>query len=221
VNERVYQHNDVYTTAGRTGGYLETIGTFMRRPERSEELVGTFSQLHVAGTWPRAVNLWESTWPAIVGALHEHDTPAAASISPETDEWIRRSAAQRTGGFDRYLSPGPGCPDLAGLRDASADDTPRPCLVQLDVSLRADVKHEYVQWFADECVEAARVERWQAWMWFSCLHGERAFVYFAAPSWDGLDRLADALPRPRQEWGASTRTSLLEAWSASSYLEPA
>jgi hypothetical protein len=220
-NQHIYQHNDVFTTPGKTAGYLESIGTLTRQPDRLDQLVGTFAQLHVAGSWPRAVNLWEGSWPQITQALRDHDTGARAAPSAGFEEWARTSAMQRTGGFDRFLYPGPGSPDLASIRASSVAEAPRSCVVQLDVSVRQGAAGDYVQWFSECCVPAVKVEQWRALMWFSCIHSARVFIYFASPSWLGVDDLAQVLPEPLPGWNASTQTSFLKAWSESHYLSPA
>src|SRR5579864_5754567 len=79
MNEYVYQYNDVFVTAGNTNIYQETIGKLSRGQSGFQQVIGTFAVRRLAGCWPRAVNLWESTWADLAAALPRHDpreTPA-------------------------------------------------------------------------------------------------------------------------------------------------
>jgi hypothetical protein len=219
MNDYVYQYNDVFVTPGNTRVYQETIGQLSRTQSSFDQVIGTFAVRRISGSWPRVVNLWESTWADLAAALPHHDPKGASAPRPPgfgavADE-VRR---QRRGGWDRFLLPGPGSPDLAALRRFTAEHGPRPCVVQLIVSLRDDARADYLRWFVDSC--SAATGRWRPLLWFTAVHDPQVFVYFAGPTWAGLEELASVWPPPPPVSRPATETWLLEAWPGSLYLQP-
>jgi hypothetical protein len=219
MNNFVYQFNDVFITAGNTRAYEEMIGNLARAHTGFQQVMGTFSVRRLAGRWPRAVNLWESTWSDLAAALPHHDPGGGSVDQPPSFGAVSDAVRyQREGGWDRFLMPAPGSPDLAALRVSSGEDGPRPCVVQLVVTLRDGMVEEYLQWLIDSHPVAAK--GWSPLMWFSAVHGPQAFVYFAGPTWTGLEQLAASWPPPPGHMRPSTETWLLEASPGSLYLQP-
>jgi hypothetical protein len=219
MNEYVYQYNDVFIAPGQTAAYQETLGELSRVPSGFQQVMGTFAVRRLAGQWPRVVNLWESTWADLAAALPHHDPRQAPAEEPPSFGAVSAAVRQqRMGGWDRFLIAGSGSPDLATLRAESAAGGPRPCVVQLIVSLRDDTVTDYLPWLMDKLPDDGR--GWRPLLWFTAMHNPQAFVYLAGPTWTGLEQLAAAFPPPPAEVSASTETWLLEAWPGSLYLQP-
>lgn len=219
-NDRFYCHEDVYLRPGMAATYLANQGRQRSWSEgHNNTLVGIFAQLRPMGQrWPRAVNLWESTWKIKVGALNEqfgpNDGPKKAN-DKELGRWWRASSGHRSGGWDRLALPGPGSPPLATLQRGPQ----RRAVVQQLVRLRLGARKDYLSWFAETVPPALEGSAWQAMMWLAPLHAETAMVYFAAQDWGRLAELGKALPVPDPRWEPMVETSALKPWENSDYLK--
>jgi hypothetical protein len=210
----IYGHEDVFTQPGETANYLGNQGSHWPFTEDCRyDLVGIFARLRPLGRWPRAVNLWEMTWDKMFRAMEQQ----FFDPTPRLDQWWIKSNNQRSGGWDRFCTPGPGSPSL----EAVATGPLRPCVVQQYVRLRAGVKDEYLAWVNESVAPSVDQSGWKTLMWMGALHGSIAIVYHAAPTWDSLLDLAPALPRPDAAWQAVVETSSLQAWPKSQYLQRA
>lgn len=215
VTDRIYIHEDVHLHPRQAGAYLESVGShFPFRSDAASELVGTWAQLRPMGRWPRAVNLWELDWERLARMVEQQYGEGAHE--PRFDEWWKRLASQRKGGWDRVLRPGPGSPDLDSLRAG-----PRlPCVLKHWVTVRPGAVEEYLSWVAETAAPAAEGAGWRLLMWFGAVHGAgEAIALFAAPDWSRLGDLARALPAPATDLGATVDASALQAWPGSRYLD--
>jgi hypothetical protein len=84
--------------------------------------------------------------------------------------------------------------------------------------MRAGALDDYLAWVRDDVRAAAEAAGWRALMWLGAIHSSEAFVYLAAPSWDALPALADALPDPDPAWRVGVESSALAPWDQSGYL---
>ncbi len=81
-------------------------------------LFGTWQVVGSTGRWPQVVNVWELTdgwegWRRLVST-----TNLRRAENQALSDWWDEAYRHRTGGFDRLLGPGPGCPTLESLRRA-------------------------------------------------------------------------------------------------------
>jgi hypothetical protein len=211
-DDLIYEHEDVFTTAGQTKNYIANQGSHWPFTEDTRfSIFGIFGKLRPMGKFPRAVNLWETTVDKFCRATEQQFFDAA----PRLDGWWIKSNNQRTGGWDRICRPGPGSPSL---KDA-VQGVKRPCVVQQYVRLRAGTQQDYLSWVNEKVAPSVAQTGWQTMLWMGALHSSLAIVYHAAPSWDGLLDLAPALPQPDKAWGAVSENSALYAWEGSKYLE--
>ena len=217
ATERIYVHEDVYLNPGRAEQYLPNQGSHWGfSPELRWDLVGIFEQHHALGTWPRAVNLWETDWPRLAGMLTEQfgaQAPPAVDPSLDFTRWWLTSSGDRRGGWDRFTRPGPGSPALREITGPL-----RPCVVQQMVRLRHGARDDYLAWFGDAVPSATAGGAWQPLMWLGALHDARAIVYFASTTWRGLGELAASLPTPDAAWSAVAHSAALRPWAQSQYL---
>ena len=222
-DERVYVAEDVYLRAGMGPHYLANQG--QHRPWSdglNNTLVGIFVQLHAVGQrWPRAVNLWESSWHRRAAAMTlQYGADAkvvetAKASEQKLEDWWRSSAGHRAGGWDRYMLPGPGSPWADELRAGPK----LHAIVQQRIRLRNGAKRDYLAWFAENVPPALSGSEWRAMLWLGELHGRGAIVYFGAENWNRLAALGSALPVPDAAWQARVETSALRAWDSSDYLQ--
>ena len=211
-DDLIYEHEDVFTTAGETKNYIANQGSHWPFSEDVRfQIFGIFGKLRPMGKWPRAVNLWETTVDKFCRATEQQffDT------QPRLDGWWIKSNHQRTGGWDRVCRPGPGSPSL---KDAIQGE-PRPCVVQQYVRLRNGTKDDYLAWVRESVAPRVAETGWKTMLWMASLHGPLAIVYHAAPNWDGLLDLGPTMPAPDRAWGAVAETSALHAWPGSAYLQ--
>jgi hypothetical protein len=214
----VYIHEDVVVRATRTAAYLANQGSWWSFSEEYRyDLVGIFGQLRPAGRWPRAVNLWEADWHRIEHVFDEQfGTPATqAPVDERHNDWWRRSAGDRSGGWDRLMVPGPGSRALAELQEG----TPRPCVVQQVIALRHGAQQDFLAWVGERVPAAVDGSGWELLMSLRALHGSTATVLYGAPTWDGVGQLAGLLPVPDPDWRPEVTTSLLQAWEGSALLQ--
>jgi hypothetical protein len=168
--------------------------------------------------WPRAVNLWESTWKIKVSALNEQfvaDTGPRPVNDVQLTAWWLASSGQRSGGWDRLMLPGPGSPALKELQQGPL----RRAVVQQLVRLRLGTRNDYLAWFQQEVPKALAGSAWQAMMWLAPLHGESVIAYFSAENWSRVAELGRSLPVPKASWEAVVETSALKPWDGSDYLK--
>lgn len=219
-DERFYCHEDVYIRPGMAATYLANQGRQRSWSEGlNNTLVGIFAQLHPLGNrWPRAVNLWETSWRRKVGALNEqfgpNDGPKPAN-DKVLDSWWRSSAGHRAGGWDRLMLPGPGSLSLTDLQKGP----PLRAVIQQLVRLRMGAKKDYLSWFGEQVPKALAGSAWRPMMWLDPLHGQSAIVYYGAENWDRVSELGRALPVPDAGWQARAESSALQAWSTSEFLQ--
>jgi hypothetical protein len=211
---KLYLWEDVYVSAGRTPHYIQNQGNeWSFAPELRFPLFGIFGHLRPLGEAPRAVNLWELDWRRMWGFLSEQygKVPPAHSF----EAWWTRSNVDRTGGWDRFMVPGPGCPTL----EETARGVRRPCIIQQKVRLRQGAADEYLDWFSKKAKPAAVRIGWQPVKWLSALHSSFVVTMFAAPDWSRVLDLASALPQPDPAWQADVETIALQAWAGSNFLK--
>lgn len=219
-DERFYCHEDVYLRPGMAATYLANQGRQRSwSPEHNNTLVGIFAQLRPVGQrWPRAVNLWESSWRRKVGALNEQFGPdggARPANDRTLDTWWRASAHHRSGGWDRLMLPGPGSPPLKDLQTGPL----LTAVVQQLVRLRKGTQADYLAWFGASVPKALAGSGWRALMWLAPLHSSSAIVYFGAESWNHVSRLGECLPEPPGDCEAIVESSALKPWEGSDYLQ--
>lgn len=208
----VYEHEDVFTSAGQTGNYLANWSGFWPFSGESRwTLFGIFGQLRPSGTWPRAVNLWETTMEKFCLANEQQ----FFDMTPRMDAHWLKSNTQRTGGWDRLCVPGPGSPGLRG----AAQGEKRPCVIQQYVRLRNGAVDDYLEWVHERVAPRVAETGWRTLLWMGGLHSSVAIVYHAAPSWDRLVDLASAIPAPDKAWEAISDNAALHAFPQSTYLK--
>lgn len=215
----IYIHEDVVVRPGRVAAYLANQGTTWPFSETHRyDLVAMLGQLRPFGRWPRAVNLWEADWVRLWNVLGEQFDEAAADTPPPDvafDDWWRRSAGDREGGWDRFMRPGPGSPSLRDLQHGE----PRPCVVQQVMRVRAGAQADALSWVGDVARPAIAGSGWTALMWLGAVHGPTVTVLYGAPGWDGVLELARSLPALDPGWDAVVDTSALQAWGPSRFLD--
>ena len=219
-DERFYCHEDVYIRPGMTATYLANQGRQRSWSEGlNNTLVGIFGQLRPVGNaWPRAVNLWETSWRRKVGALNEQFGPnegAKPANDKVLDSWWRSSAGHRSGGWDRLMLPGPGSLSLADLQKGP----PLHAVIQQVVRLRMGAKKDYLAWFGESVPRALAGNAWRPMMWLDPLHGQSAIVYYGAENWDHVSELGRVLPVPDAAWQARADSCALQAWNTSEFLQ--
>lgn len=211
---KLYLWEDVYVSAGRTPHYISNQGNeWSFSPELRFPLFGIFGHLRPMGNAPRAVNLWELDWRRMWGFLSEQYGKEAPKTGFE--QWWTRSNVDRSGGWDRFMVPGPGCPSL----EETARGMKRPCVIQQKVRLAQGAAPEYLEWFAKKAKPAATRAGWQPVKWMRALHSSFVVTMFAAPDWSRALHLADALPQPESGWQADVETVSLQAWAGSNFLK--
>jgi hypothetical protein len=106
---RAYMEHTVAFDAGSAAaGGLDLLGTW--------EVVGT------TGRWPQVVNVWEiAGWDGWARLAQRTNVDKAANT--ELAEWWDEAYQRRSGGFDRLLRGGPGCPTRADLAAAHVEGT--------------------------------------------------------------------------------------------------
>jgi hypothetical protein len=219
-DERFYCHEDVYLRPGMAATYLASQGRQRSWSEaHNNTLVGIFAQLRPLGNrWPRAVNLWESSWRRKVGALNEQFGPdhgPRPANDKELDTWWRRGAGHRAGGWDRLMLPGPGSPPLEDLQQGPL----LRAVVQQLVRLKKGAQPDYLAWFGESVPQALAGSAWRALMWLGPLHSSSAIVYYGAESWDRVCELGERLPQAPAAWEPLIESSALKPWEHSDYLK--
>jgi hypothetical protein len=91
--------------------------------DRGLELFGTWQVVGATGRWPQVVNVWElpdgwESWRRLCEA-----TNLRREANAELQQWWREAYQHRSGGVDRLLGAGPGCPSLRELVDGGVIGT--------------------------------------------------------------------------------------------------
>jgi hypothetical protein len=139
------------------GAYLEHICDWAPkgRATRGSSLVASWGEIGIAGTWPRAVNLWEHTDLAELAqttALSEAVQHEPLPPEPEFQRWLEKAGKLRVETWRKLLFPAPYSPSLAELLERGVRGAIY-CHDTLVVSAgRAD---EYLQRLASEALPQA------------------------------------------------------------------
>ena len=212
---RVFFWEDVTIPAGRTTHYLANHGgkAWSFTADVKFPLFGSWGHLRPLGEAPRVVNLRELDWRRLWGFLSQQF--GSEQQASNLESWWIRSAVDRSGGWDRFMLPGPGCPTL----DECAKGATRPCVIQQKVRVREGAAGEYLDWFVQKAKPAAQRAGWQPLTWLRAMHSSFIVTLFAAPDWSRVLDLAGALPDPDAAWEAQVETAAMQAWAGSGYLQ--
>lgn len=213
-SDRVYEWEDVYVTAGRISHYMPNQGNEW---PFAEELrftnYGMFGHLRPFGKAPRCVNLWEMDWKRLAGAMSQQ-FHGAATATGHFEQWWTKSSVDRTGGWDRFMYPGPEMPPMK----ESARGVKRPCVVEQLIRLKQGAARDYIDWFERKVRPAVRKVGWEPIVWLSAMHSSFIVTMIAAPDWTRVLDLSEAMPQPDPAWQCDVETIALQAWPGSSYL---
>ena len=119
----IYLHELVHAVAGRGEDYLDSMAKHHARSAqrlgRKDRLLGLWTAIEAAGSWPLAVNLWQwGTWEEAAANLARQFEPQAQD--PELKRWWLGNLDLRTGGSDRILESAPYSPDVGTLLERGA-----------------------------------------------------------------------------------------------------
>lgn len=115
----LYLHEVVDITGQGAVPYMEHTVDFHAETaaDRGLTLLGTWYVVGATGRWPQVINIWELVdgwkgWERLV-----RSTNIDRGQNQALSEWWDEAYRHRSGGVDRLMAAGPGCPSLAELSD--------------------------------------------------------------------------------------------------------
>ncbi|MGH7898566.1 MAG: hypothetical protein ACREQQ_11475 [Candidatus Binatia bacterium] len=151
----IYLHELVDVVPGRAGEYCDSMaehhGASAARAGRTDGMLGLWTSIEAAGTWPLGVNIWQyGSWSGVEAQLGRQFEPRAQD--PKLKAWWLANLGLRTGGFDRLIESTDYTLDVEGLRRRGAAGT---LFLHQIVSLSAGKVGDYLAAFGAEGTAAA------------------------------------------------------------------
>ncbi len=112
----LYLHETMNVVPGQAENYAASLERLWLpvAKQRDLRLLGYWNTVGTTGRWPESVAVWEMDDWAHYGRLRESQYEEAHK-DKGLAEWTAKAWQWRSGGFDRILYPGPGCPALREL----------------------------------------------------------------------------------------------------------
>jgi hypothetical protein len=112
----LYQHETIDVVPGKLDEYVAALERLWLpvAQKRNLRLLGFWQTIGSTGRWPEAIAIWEIDDWTHFAKLRESQYEDAHR-DKGLAEWIAKAWQWRSGGFDRILLPGPGCPTLKEL----------------------------------------------------------------------------------------------------------
>jgi hypothetical protein len=205
----IYLHELVNVVPTRAEDYLDSMAEHhgsqrQARGEAGDSMLGLWTVLEAAGSWPLAVNLWQNgTWQRQAQMLQSQFEPRAQN--PELKKWWLANLDLRTGGFDRVVESTAYSLDVAGLR---ARGVAGELFLHQIVRVAAGQVVDYLDAYGDEglpAIESAGAQLVGAYR--VCMHDHEAIQILAF-------RDAADLARFQRAWYGADPASALRRWRA-------